>query len=312
MDIEGLGSRLCEDLCEFGYVETIADLYRLTLDDLLEMKRRAEERDGAVPETVKAGKIATRWAENLVAAIDASKQTTLPRLLFALGVNQIGEETAKRLGQTFGNLETIRHLPDELLVAAEDVGPTVAASISSFFAEPGNQRVIDALLAAGVTLTDEAPPSPKLREVFGADYLLSKAGIRHLGQKGAARLAESFTTLDALLSASEEQWSQAGASKAAGASLLELRNDATRIEHLRDVEKRLAALLAALPEVDTTSAGPLEGQTAVLTGTLAAMTRDEAKARLEALGAKVSGSVSKKTSFVVAGESAGSKLDKAN
>ncbi|MEZ5465052.1 MAG: NAD-dependent DNA ligase LigA [Lysobacteraceae bacterium] len=311
MDIEGLGGRFCEDLSEFGYVETIADIYRLTLDDLLEMKRRSEERDGAVPETVKAGKIATKWAENLIQAIEASKQTTLPRLLFALGVNQIGEETAKRLGQTFGNLDTIRRLPDELLVAAEDVGPTVAASISSFFAEPGNQQVIDALLAAGVTLTDESSPSPKLRQLFGPDYLLSKANIKHLGQKGASRLVESFPTLDALLAASEEQWSQAGASKAACTSLRELRDDTSRVAHLLEVQQRLAALLDSLSEATEQASGPLDGQTAVLTGTLAAMTRDEAKARLEALGAKVAGSVSKKTSFVVAGESAGSKLDKA-
>ncbi|HRY00037.1 MAG TPA: NAD-dependent DNA ligase LigA [Xanthomonadaceae bacterium] len=311
MDIEGLGSRLCEDLSEFGYVETVAGLYRLTLDDLLEMKRRAEERDGAVPETVKAGKIATKWAENLIEAIEASKQTTLPRLLFALGVNQIGEETAKRLGQTFGSLDIIRHLPDELLLAADDVGPTVAASISSFFAEPGNQQVIDALLACGVTLTDDGPPSAKLRAVFGPDYLLSKADIKHLGQKGAARLVETFPTLDALLAANDEQWTQAGASKAACASLLALRNDPARVAHLREVERRLQALLAALPEIVEQAAGPLDGQTAVLTGTLASMARDEAKARLEALGAKVAGSVSKKTSFVVAGSEAGSKLDKA-
>ena len=71
MDIDGLGERYIEDLGEFGYLESVADLYRLTLDDLLEMKRRADERGDATPETVKAGKIATRWAENLIAAIDA-------------------------------------------------------------------------------------------------------------------------------------------------------------------------------------------------------------------------------------------------
>ncbi|MBY4595109.1 NAD-dependent DNA ligase LigA [bacterium BD-1] len=219
MDIEGLGERFIEDLVDFGYVRTVADLYALALEDFLEMKRRADERDGTVPETVKAGKVATRWAENLVEAIAASKATTLERLLFALGIRDVGESTARVLARWFGALDPVMDAGEAALLEVPDVGPVVAARIAGFFAEPHNREVIAALRAAGVRWPEGAPQ----------------------------RAAE----------------------------------------------------------------GPLAGQTVVLTGALAALTRDEAGARLQALGAKVAGSVSKKTTFLVAGEAAGSKLDKA-
>lgn len=218
MDIEGLGDAWIENLVDLGYVHHVADLYALTLDQLLEMKRRADERDGVVPETVKKGKIASRWAENLLAAIDASRKTTLPRLLFALGIRDVGESTAKTLARHFGALDRIASATEADLMTAPDVGPVVASRIAAFFAAPHQREVIDLLRARGV------------------------------------------------------QWEEG---------------------------EPLAA------------AGPLLGKTVVLTGTLNALTRDEAKERLEALGAKVSGSVSGKTSFVVAGSEAGSKLDKA-
>jgi len=219
MDIEGLGERIIADLVEFDLVRTVADLFGLTLEDFLEMKRRAEARDGLVPETVKAGKIATRWAETLVAAIDAARATTLERLLLALGIPYTGEGTAKALSRHFGALEPIMNADLDTLRAVPDVGPVVAGGIVHFFAEPHNRDVIAALRARGV----------------------------HWPEPGPQRASE----------------------------------------------------------------GPLAGKTVVLTGGLDSMSRDEAGDRLEALGAKVSGSVSKKTSFVVAGEAAGSKLDKA-
>jgi DNA ligase (NAD+) len=202
-----------------GYLESVADLYRLQLQDLLEMKRRADERDGTTPETVKAGKVATRWAEKLIEAIDRSRATTLPRFLFALGIGQVGEATAATLAKQFGTLEALRAADVEALQQTPDVGPIVAAQIAAFFANARNVRVIEALLAAGVHWPEVPRPA-----------------------------------------ASEQ---------------------------------------------------PLAGQTIVLTGTLAGMTRDAASDRLEALGAKVSGSVSKKTSYVVAGTEAGSKLARA-
>jgi DNA ligase (NAD+) len=204
---------------DFGYVATVADLYAMTVERFLEMKQRADERDGTVPETAKAGKIASKWAENLVAAIAASKDTTLERLLFALGIRDVGESTARTLARYFGALDPILAADEASLVEIPDVGPVVAARIAGFFAEPHNREVVQALRAAGVHWP-EGPPQ---------------------------RSAE----------------------------------------------------------------GPLAGQTVVLTGALSAMSRDAAGDRLQALGAKVAGSVSKKTSFVVAGEAAGSKLEKA-
>jgi len=219
MDIEGLGERLVEDLVDFGYVQTVADLYRLTLDDLLAMKRRADARDGVIPETVRQGKIPTRWAENLLGGIDQSRHTTLERLLFALGIRDVGETTAKQLARWFGSLDALMAADIEALLAVPDVGPVVSARIHGFFAEAHNREIIAALRAAGL----------------------------HWPEGPAQRAVE----------------------------------------------------------------GPLAGKSVVLTGGLAAMSRDEAGAHLEALGAKVAGSVSKKTALVVAGEAAGSKLDKA-
>lgn len=219
MDIEGLGERFAEALVEFGYVQTVADLYTLSVNDLLEMKRRADERDGTVPATVKAGKIADKWAHNLVNAIDASRNTTMERLLFALGIPDVGESTAKTLARHFGALDALMAADTAALIEVPDIGPIVAAHIVHFFAEPHNREVIASLRQRGVHWPEGAPQ--------------------------------------------------------------------------RSTE------------------GPLAGKTMVLTGGLAAMSRDEAGAKLEALGAKVSGSVSKKTSIVIAGEAAGSKLAKA-
>lgn len=219
MDIEGLGERFADALVEFDYVKTIADLYTLKLDDFLDMKRRADERDGTTPETVKAGKVASKWAENLLAGIAASRDTSLERVLFALGIRDVGESTAKTLARHFGALDALMAADEDALKQVPDVGPIVAARIAHFFAEPHNREVIAALRANDVHWMEGAP------------------------QRSAD--------------------------------------------------------------------GPMAGKTVVLTGGLAAMSRDEAGAKLEALGAKVSGSVSKKTSVVIAGEAAGSKLAKA-
>jgi DNA ligase (NAD+) len=219
MDIEGLGERFITALVEFDMVRSVADLYCLTVEDFVSMKQRADALAGTVPETVKSGKVATKWAENLVAAIDASRNTTLERVLYALGIRDVGESTARTLARHFGALDPLLAADEDTLRQVPDIGPIVAARIAHFFAESHNREVIAALRANGVHWPEGAP--------------------------------------------------------------------------------------------QRASEGPLAGKTVVLTGGLSSMSRDDAGARLEALGAKVSGSVSKKTSFVVAGEAAGSKLAKA-
>jgi DNA ligase (NAD+) len=311
MDIEGIGERFVDALVDFGYVHTPADLYQLTLEHFLEMKQRADERDGTVPETVKAGKIATKWAENLVEAIEASKKTTLARFLYALGIVHIGESTAKTLASWLGRLEWVRSTPAPILRELPDIGGEVAGSIAAFFRQDGNRIVVDALLKAGVVLSDEADPSPSLHQKLGLATLLEDAGVSGIGRRNAELLATHFPSISALHAGGSAHWITAGLPQNATANLQVFLDDADRRTALQEAEAAMHRLLAAAPKAGVAEALPLAGQTAVLTGTLSSLGRDEAKEKLEALGAKVAGSVSKKTSFVVAGEAAGSKLDKA-
>jgi len=203
MDIEGLGDKLVDQLVDAGIVRTPADLYKLGIVKLAELERMAE-----------------KSAANVVAAIAKSKDTTLGRFVYALGIRNVGEVTAKDLARHFGGIDALMDAGLDELQQAPDVGPVVAESIAGFFREKHNREVIRQLQAAGV------------------------------------------------------HWKEGEPARAPGT-------------------------------------GPFAGKIVVLTGTLAAMTRDEAKDRIESLGGKVSGAVSKKTDFVVAGAEAGSKLDKA-
>lgn len=203
MDIDGVGERLLEIVIEKQWVQTPADLYRLSIESLKDLDRMGE-----------------KSAANVVQAIAASKATTLARFLYALGIRDVGEATARTLAQTFGDLEPLMSATLEDLMAVDDVGPIVASHIRAFFEVQQNRVVIQEL--------------------------------RDLGVHWPVRSVEAPTT-----------------------------------------------------GVD------LSGQTWVLTGTLESMTRDEASDRLRALGAKVSGSVSAKTTVLVAGPGAGSKLSKA-
>jgi len=312
MDIDGLGERFIAALCELGYVASVADLYKLQLDDLLEMKRRIDERDGTTPETVKAGKIATKWAENLIEAIDASRKTTLARFLYSLGIMHVGESTAKVLATWFGELDLVRHLPWPLLKLVPDIGGEVARAIDHFLEQDGNQRVIDALIARGVTIGEAHAPSPKLRGRLAFASLLAELEIPKVTGKRAEQIAAAgIESFEAFAAAKPAQWEAAGlpgdTREAIAQYLAESAHRALLARCARATQRLLEATRGAQAEAE----GPLEGQTVVLTGTLSALTRDEARAKLEALGAKVAGSVSKKTNFVVAGAEAGSKLDKA-
>ena len=193
---------LVDQLVDTGVIRTLPDLYRLGLTSLIALERMAE-----------------KSAQNVLAALEKSKQTTLPRFLFGLGIRHVGEATAKDLARHFGTLDAIMAASVEELLSVNDVGPVVAEAIHTFFEQPHNREVVEQLRACGVTWAEGEP-----------------------AQKAPQLLA---------------------------------------------------------------------GKTVVLTGTLPTLSRDAARDLLEGAGAKVAGSVSKKTSYVVAGAEAGSKLAKA-
>jgi len=268
-----------------------------------DIRRAKEER----PFFWNSKKIPTKGAENLIAAINASRSTTLARLLFALDITHVGESTAKALAQWFGDLDIIRHLPWPLFKPVPDIGIEVARSLGAFFEQPGNQQAIDDLLQAGVSITDSHPPSPRLRETLNLAQMLIDADIPGMTRTRADKLLTALPNIAQILEADTAQLVQAGLPEATAQWF----SHPPHRDLLQRCETYRQQLLTLLPTEDTSATGPLNGQTIVLTGTLSALTRDQAKAHLERLGAKISGSVSKKTHLVIAGEAAGSKLDKA-
>ncbi|MBB6133539.1 DNA ligase (NAD+) [Massilia aurea] len=309
MDIEGLGDRYIDSLVEANLVTGVADLYKLTQDDLLKMKRLADEAEAATPETVRQGKVPTKWADNLLAAIAASKAPPLERLLFALGIRHVGESTAKTLAEYLGSLALVRRAPAALLRVLPDIGGTVAQSIADFFAEEKNQIALDALLAAGVAPRGEHPPKAQLREKLDEIKLLAALDIPKLTEPRARQIIAAGQTLDTI--AARTDFGIFGLPATVASALEEWLANAANRDLLTALAAMRRELLDAVPEAAQVQECPLTGKTFVLTGTLPTMSRDAAGALIEAAGGKISGSVSKKTSYVVAGAEAGSKLAKA-
>ncbi|WP_371864822.1 helix-hairpin-helix domain-containing protein [Neisseria yangbaofengii] len=312
MDIDGLGQRQIEQLVAQGLVQHFADLYRLDIAALQKMKETAEQAEAqinaedmpsepALPlsDGLKSNKKASpaKWAQNILDGIEASKQPDLARFLFALGIRHVGERTAKSLAQAFGNLESVRRAPEPVLACLPDIGSVVAHSIAHFFAQPDQQNMIDELLAVGVAPQTQSVTLPLAQYVTPERWINRLPGFKISGKKAAALWDLAGKSVEGLihdkaLPADWQQWR----SIEANSSLL----------------MTIQQFLAHMPSETATIAESLFGKTFVLTGTLPTLKRDEAQAMIEAAGGKVSGSVSKKTDFVVAGEAAGSKLGKAH
>ena len=300
MDIDGLGDKIVEQLVDKGLVKSPADLYALTYEQVIELEGFAE--------------VSTR---NLLAAIAESRKPTLARFVFALGIPDVGEETAKLLARSLGSLARIQKALPEVLTYLPDVGGEVAYEIHNFFDDEHNRSVIAELLDPehGVQLQDEGEVSAEFAAVATLAGFIDKLNIPFIAATGAEKLADRTGSLDALITLSQD-WldlsTLKGVNEKARQSVREYFADAARVERAKAVEEQLAEFgMHWRSERKVVEGLPLAGQTWVLTGTLEAMSRDIAKEKLESLGAKVAGSVSAKTHCVVAGPGAGSKLAKA-
>jgi DNA ligase (NAD+) len=297
MDIDGLGDRIVEQLVDAGLVSSPADLYSLTFEQVLALEGFAE--------------VSSR---NLLKSIEASRKPSLARFIFALGIPDVGEGTAKLLARALGSLDRIsRALPD-VLVYLPDIGAEVAHEIHSFFEDEHNQKVIGQLRERGVELQEEGEVHPEFAACATLAGLLDRLNIPFIATTGAQRLADRFGSLEAVINADWLDLRQVERlNEKAARALRDYFDDSAHAARARIIEAQLHEFGMHWSSERKAAQGlPLAGQTWVLTGTLESMSREDAKSRLEALGAKVSGSVSAKTSVVVAGPGAGSKLAKAN
>ena len=296
MDIDGLGDKIVEQLVARKLVASPADLYRLTYEQVVEL-------DG----------FADLSARNLITAIANSKQPRLARLIFALGIPDVGEETAKVLARALGSLERLQQAYPQTLLWLPEIGAEVAHEIASFFAEAHNQQVMADLAELGVVATDSGEPEAEFQACTTLAGFIEQFQIAGVARTSAQRLAEHFKTVEALFAA---DWldltSVERLAKNAALGLQAFLKQEGQRERVLKLEQQLLDFgMHWTSQRAQVQAAPLAGQTWVLTGTLEVLTRNEAKARLEQLGAKVAGSVSAKTACVVAGSAAGSKLTRA-
>ena len=296
MDIEGLGDKTIEQLVDEKLIGSPADLYKLKFEQIIDLEGFAE---------ISSNK--------LLKAIADSKKPTLARFIYALGIPDVGEETAKVLARSLASLERVKQALPEVLTYLPDVGLEVAHEIHSFFEDSHNQQVIGALLGeCGMELQDTGDLSAEFAASATLGGMLDKLNIPSVGPGAAQKLADKFGTLEGVVKADWLDMRQALPEKQAKAvrEFFDVKDNAERAvaieQQLRDFGMHWQS------EKKVVEGLPLAGQTWVLTGSLELMSRDIAKEKLESLGAKVSGSVSAKTHTVVAGPGAGSKLTKAN
>ena len=303
MDIDGLGQRQIDALVAQDLVHHFADLYRLNVPLLQQMKENAaddkEEAQTASDGLKKASP--TKWAENILAGIEASKQPELARFLFALGIRHVGERTAKILAQAFGTLANVRAAPEPALACLPDIGGVVAHSAAHFFADPAQAAMIDDLLAAGVAPQPQPISLPPAQYVQPARWLARLPGFKISETRAQALWDLAGKSIEGLLH-----------DKALSADWQQWRAQAENQALLHAMQQFLSQMPSENEQAGSSNQNQaIAGKTFVLTGTLPTLKRDEAQAMIEAAGGKVSGSVSKKTDYVVAGEAAGSKLEKA-
>ncbi|OEC39908.1 DNA ligase (NAD(+)) LigA [Pseudomonas sp. 1D4] len=296
MDIDGLGDKIVEQLVDTGLVASPADLYTLTYEQVVELEGFAD--------------LSTR---NLLAAIQDSAKPTLARFIFALGIPDVGEETAKLLARALGSLKRLEQALPEVLTYLPDVGLEVASEIHNFFGDDHNRQVIADLLARGVILQDEGDVSAEFTACASLGGFIDKLNIPGIATTGAEKLAARFGSLQGVIQADWLDLRQVERlNEKAARSLRDFFDEPANREHALRIEAQLLEFgMHWSCERKAVEGLPLAGQTWVLTGTLEAMSRDQAKDKLEALGAKVAGSVSARTHCVVAGPGAGSKLAKA-
>jgi len=297
LDIDGLGEKIVEQLVDTGLVSSPADLYLLIYQQVLELEGFAD--------------IST---QNLLGAIKDSKQPTLARFIYALGIPDVGEETAKLLARSLGSLARISEALPEVLMYLPDIGAEVAHEIHAFFAEAHNKTVIGQLLQRGLVLQEEGDLNPELAASVSLAEFVTRLEIPGVAKTGAQRLATFFKSLDAIMTADWLELKRVERfSEKAQTGLRDYFADAENRERVLKIEQQLKAfgMHWDSPRAEKSAGMPLDGQTWVLTGALETFSRDVAKDYLESLGAKVAGSVSAKTHCVVAGPGAGSKLTKA-
>ncbi len=296
MDIEGLGDKTIEQLVDEKLIGSPADLYALTFEQIVDLEGFAEIS-----------------SKKLLKAIEDSKQPTLARFIYALGIPDVGEETAKVLARSLASLERVKQALPEVLTYLPDVGLEVAHEIHSFFEDGHNQNVIDALLnERGLQLQDEGELGAEFAASATLGGMVDKLNIPSVGPGAAQKLADKFGSLEGIIKADWLDMRQALPEKQAKA-VREFFDKPENAERGLAIEAQLKDFgMHWQSEKKVVEGLPLAGQTWVLTGSLELMSRDVAKEKLESLGAKVSGSVSAKTHTVVAGPGAGSKLTKAN
>jgi DNA ligase (NAD+) len=295
MDIDGLGEKIVEQLVDNGLVSSPADLYQLTYEQIIKLEGFAD--------------LSSR---NLLQSIDSSRHPSLARFVFALGIPDVGEETAKILARSLGTLSRIMVALPQVLTYLPDIGMEVAYEIHHFFEEEHNREVIKKLLDHGVVLQNEGDLHAEYAATVSLDDLITKLDIANVGPTAAKKLADKFVSVSALIDADWLDLRQTLSERAAVSVSDYFENSESRGRALA-IEAQLKDFgMHWQSEKKVVEGLPLAGQTWVLTGSLELMSRDVAKEKLESLGAKVSGSVSAKTHTVVAGPGAGSKLTKAN